>query len=91
MILCDRHMHTTFCDGKAEAEEYVISAIDKGLKKIGFSVHSYVPFDLECCIAKERIPEYRARIAELKKKYADKIEILCGVEQDYYSEESTDG
>lgn len=84
-------MHTTFCDGKAEAEEYVISAIDKGLKKIGFSVHSYVPFDLECCIAKERIPEYRARIAELKKKYADKIEIFCGVEQDYYSEESTDG
>ena len=84
-------MHTSFCDGKAEVEEYVISAIEKGLECIGFSVHSYVPFDLECCIAKERIPEYRARIGELKEKYKHRIEIQCGVEQDYYSEESTQG
>ncbi len=91
MILCDKHMHTNFCDGKSEPEEYVISALDKGLTCIGFSVHSYVAFDLECCIAKERIPEYKARIGELKRKYADKIQILCGVEQDYYSEEPTEG
>ena len=90
MILSDRHMHTSFCDGKAEPEEYVESAIAKGLTSIGFSVHSYVPFDLECCIALERIDEYRARIGELKRKYADRIEILCGVEQDYYSEAPTD-
>ena len=90
MILTDKHVHTSFCDGEADAEEYVVSAIDKGLSTLGFSVHSYVPFDLECCIAIERVPEYKARIRELAKKYKDKIRILCGVEQDYYSETSTE-
>lgn len=87
----DLHIHTNFCDGGREPEEYVVSAIEKGLTCIGFSVHSYVPFDLECCIAKERIPEYKAEIGALKRKYADKIQVLCGVEQDYYSECSTEG
>ncbi|MBR3994847.1 MAG: histidinol-phosphatase [Clostridia bacterium] len=91
MILRDLHIHTNFCDGKKEPEEYVQASIEKGLSSIGFSVHSYVPFDPDCCIAKEQIPEYKARIGELKKKYEDRIGILCGVEQDYYSEESTDG
>ena len=91
MVLRDRHMHTSFCDGAREPQEYIESAIAKGLTQIGFSVHSYVPFDLECCIAYERIDEYKARIGELKRKYADKIQILCGVEQDYYSETSTEG
>lgn len=91
MIMRDLHIHTNFCDGACEPEEYVESAIEKGLSCIGFSVHSYVPFDLDCCIQKERIPEYKSVIGELQKKYADKIRILCGVEQDYYSPETTDG
>ena len=91
MILADRHMHTNFCDGKADPEEYVLSALEKGLRCIGFSVHSHVPFDLECCIALERIDEYKACIRGLADKYKNKIKILCGVEQDYYSETSTEG
>lgn len=91
MIKCDLHMHTLFCDGTAEPEEYICAAIEKGLDQIGFSVHSYVPFDTECCIAKERISEYKAEIRALKIKYSGKISVLCGVEQDYYSEFPTDG
>ena len=86
MIKCDLHMHTVFCDGKAEPREYVEKAIEKGFECIGFSVHSYVPFDDFYCIGKDRMPEYTSVINGLKKEYEGKIRILCGIEQDYYSE-----
>lgn len=90
MILEDFHTHTTFCDGDNSPEEMVLSAIGKGLKKLGFSVHAYVGFD-DCCIKKEKIEEYKREIARLREKYKDKIEIFCGVEMDYYSDMKLDG
>lgn len=89
--LVDYHVHTTFSDGKNTPEETVLSAIEKGLKMIGFSDHSYTYFDESYCIQKERIKEYKSEIARLKTKYADKIKILCGIEQDFYSTESVSG
>ena len=91
MISVDLHTHTTYCDGKNTPEEMVKAAIDKGLSCIGFSVHSYTHFDESYCIKKDRIGEYKSEINLLKEKYKDKIKILCGVEQDYYSDEPTDG
>lgn len=90
MILKDYHIHTNFCDGKNTPEEVVLSAIKMGLTEIGFSGHSYVEFDTDFCISKEKIPEYIAEIERLKVKYSGKISILCGIEQDYYSDEPTD-
>lgn len=87
----DLHTHTTFSDGKNTAEEMVIAAIAMGLDTIGFSDHSYAPYDEDCCMPKTRIPEYRRTIQALKEKYSDQIQILCGIEQDYYSEVSTEG
>jgi len=81
----DLHVHTTYCDGKNTPEEMVIAAIEKGLDTLGFSVHSYMDFDLSYCIQKERIEDYKNEINALKEKYRDKIEILCGVELDYLS------
>ena len=81
----DLHVHTTYCDGKDTSEEMVKEAIEKGLTTLGFSVHSYMDFDLSYCIKKERIEDYRNEINSLKEKYKDKIEILCGVELDYFS------
>ena len=81
----DLHVHTTYCDGKNTPEEMVLSAIEKGLDTLGFSVHSYMDFDLSYCIQKERIEDYKNEINALKEKYRDKIEILCGVELDYLS------
>ena len=87
MIDYDFHMHTTFCDGKNTPEEMVLAAIEKGIKKIGFSGHSYVAFDEESgCMLPAREAEYRKEIARLKNAYADAIEIYCGLERDYYSD-----
>ena len=85
----DFHIHTDFSDGDNSAEEMVVAAIKKGLTQIGFSEHSYTFFDESYCLKKEKISEYVNEIKRLKNKYSDKIEVLCGIEQDYYSQEPT--
>ena len=77
------HTHTTFCDGKNTPEEIVLYAIDKGFKSIGFSGHGYTDFDLRYCMKDTK--GYIENISELKKKYGEKIEIYCGVEEDAFS------
>lgn len=90
MIREDFHVHSTFSDGKSTAEEVVLSAIGKGMTRLGFSEHGYAACDVPCCIMPERIPEYLRTVSELREKYADKIAIYCGIEQDYMSEYPTD-
>lgn len=91
MILQDLHTHTTYCDGKNTPEEMVQAAIKKGLSRIGFSGHCYTFFDESYCMSKANVENYRAEIAALKEKYKGQIDILCGVEQDYYCTERTAG
>ena len=89
MILTDLHTHTTFCDGKNTAEEMVLAAIEKGMECIGFSGHSYTDFDADFCMTKEGVQEYIEEVKRLKAKYADRIEVRLGIEQDQFSSEST--
>lgn len=91
MITRDLHTHTVYCDGKNTPEEMVLAAIEKGLTAIGFSSHSYAPYDLDCCMTAENTERYKSDIAALREKYRDKIEILCGIEQDIFSPASTEG
>ncbi len=91
MILSDFHVHTTFCDGKDTPEDIVIEAISRGMKKIGFSGHSYTSFDEEPCMSVEGTQRYRDEIHRLKEKYHSQIEILCGIEQDYYADIQAEG
>ena len=90
MILSNFHTHTSFCDGKDSAEELVLRAIELGCSEIGFSGHSFVEFDQEFCMSITGTEEYKKEIIALREKYADKIKILLGVEQDIYSEQSTE-
>ncbi len=80
------HAHTTFCDGKNTPEEMVRAAIQKGLDTIGFTAHSYTWFDESYCIKQADIPAYKQEICRLKQRYGNQINILLGLEQDYYSE-----
>lgn len=91
MELRDFHVHTTYSDGKNTPEEMVLAAIEKKITVIGFSDHSYTDFDTSFCIPKEKLADYRVEIAALRKKYRDRITVLCGIEQDYFSKEPTGG
>ncbi len=86
----DFHTHTTFCDGKNTPEEMVVSAIEKGMKRIGICVHSYLPQGESYCVKKEEVQTFIDTVNALKGKYKDKIEVYCGVEQDYFSNYPTD-
>ncbi len=90
-IWSDFHVHTTYCDGADTPREVVSAAIEGGMYALGFSTHSYTFFDESYCIEKQRIEEYKREINGLKREFQDKIRIYCGVEQDYYSDMSTDG
>ena len=86
----DLHTHTTYSDGKNTPEEMILAAAYEGLDTIGISDHSYTSIDESYCIKKDKIAEYAAEISALKEKYRGKIEVLCGIEQDYFSDEPTD-
>lgn len=90
MVRQDFHVHSNFSDGVSTPEEIVEQAIANGMERLGFSDHSYAPYDEECCIPRADIVRYRDTIRALQKKYEGKIEIFCGIEQDIYSAESTD-
>ena len=83
--MIDLHVHTIYCDGKNSPEEMVLSAINKGVKKIGLLAHSYVDFDPVGTISQDRIPLFVAEVNKLKQKYQDKITVLCGIEYDTFS------
>ncbi|MBQ7329130.1 MAG: histidinol-phosphatase [Oscillospiraceae bacterium] len=91
MIPCNYHTHTCFCDGKHTPEEMVQEALRLGCKEIGFSGHSYTPFDGSYCMTKENTLAYINAVRDLQKKYAEQIKIYLGIEQDYHSPESTAG
>ena len=90
MITKDLHMHTAYCDGKDAPEDMILSAINKGLQTVGISGHSYTFFDESYCMQKATVPRYIAELHYLRAKYFDQIRVLCGVEQDYYSDYPTD-
>ena len=86
MVLSDFHVHTVFCDGQDTPENIVIEAVSRGMKKIGFSGHSYTSFEPDAGMTPDNVEKYKSEIRRLKREYESKIEILCGIEQDYYSD-----
>lgn len=91
MMLSNYHTHTTFCDGIDTPEEMVLAAIRLGMSELGFSGHAHMSFDSSYCMSLEGTEQYKAEVNRLKLKYADKIKILLGIEQDIYSDTTTDG
>lgn len=87
----DLHVHSVFSDGKDEPRDIVLSAIDAGIKTLGFSDHSYTEFDERYCIQKNSRENYINAVNALKSEFSGKIRILCGTEQDFYSTSPTDG
>lgn len=79
------HTHSTYCDGKNSLEEMIISSIRKGFHTIGFSGHSYLSFDDSYPMSLENTQDYLKELRVLKEKYKNQIDIIIGLELDYYS------
>lgn len=73
MKLTDLHNHTTFSyDGQNSCDEIIENALSKGIEVIGICDHQY---SLGSDIGK-----YIRKVNECKRKYKNKIEVLCGLE-----------
>jgi histidinol-phosphatase (PHP family) len=83
MIQSNYHTHSKYCDGFGELEDYVVSAIEKGMKYLGFSSHAYLPFETKWAMKKENFEEYKNTVLNLKEKYKNQLEIFLGMEVDY--------
>jgi histidinol-phosphatase (PHP family) len=89
----DLHTHHDRCGhAKGVIRDYIESAIRQGLNVIGISDHS--PFfgsDKDqahpgTAMAKSEFPKYVAEVLSLKEQYKDRIEVLLGVESDFFPE-----
>src|SRR5690625_2794590 len=93
LLMFDLHTHHDRC-GHAEGnlEEYIVQAIDYGLDMIGISDHSphfYSSDDQllpHVAMAKSEFPHYVEEVLTLKEKYKDQIDVLLGVESDFFPE-----
>lgn len=92
----DLHTHHYRCGHAAgEIQDYIQAAIELGLDAIGISDHS--PFFASSedhavpaiAMAKSEFGRYVAEVLELKRKYEGKIDVLLGVESDYFPEHET--
>ncbi|MHA1731586.1 MAG: histidinol-phosphatase HisJ [Promethearchaeota archaeon] len=88
----DYHVHSWLCrHGTGTLEEYVESAISKGIPEIGFNEHfpmfflpSNLPLDSYAMTIEEFGRDYVAEIQRLREVYGGQVEILIGAEVDYY-------
>ncbi|MEB3100455.1 histidinol-phosphatase [Ferviditalea candida] len=89
----DFHTHHDRC-GHAEGgiRDYIEAALKKGLDMIGISDHSpYFGSERDhlhpkVAMAKSEFPRYVNEVLRLKQEYSGRIEVLLGVESDFFPE-----
>lgn len=89
----DLHTHHDRCGhARGKIKDYIEAAIDRGMKVIGIADHSPYFSSKEdhpyptIAMAKSEFPAYVKEVLELKQIYSDKIEVLLGVESDFFPE-----
>ena len=91
MTQCDYHVHTDFSDGRDSMETVAAAAYARSMTALGFSDHVYAPYDTACCMRRGCAEEYRAACRRTRAEYAGRMAVYCGIEQDIFSGEPTDG
>lgn len=77
------HSHTSYCDGIAQPEAYVLQAIELNMPAYGFSGHAPMPYSTNWAIKQDQLTSYVNEIQRLKEVYTSQIDIYCAVEADY--------
>lgn len=89
----DLHTHHERCGHAAGSiKDYIEAAIKRGLQAIGISDHSPYfsseedqPFP-HISMAKSQFPQYVKEVLKLKEQYRGQIDVLLGVESDFFPE-----
>ena len=82
-MLQNLHTHTTFCDGKDTPRDMALKAIEKGFSSLGFSGHAPTETHSNCEV--KDFDGYESAVNELKKEFDGRLDILFGIELDYFS------
>ena len=83
MITSSAHNHCTYCDGKNTIEEMADAALAAGFTDLGISSHCVTPFEGWYALKDESA--YIAAVRRAQKAYAGRLNIACGIEQDWYA------
>ncbi|WP_071396827.1 histidinol-phosphatase [Bacillus tuaregi] len=89
----DFHTHHDRCGhARGSIRDYIEAALDCGLSMIGIADHSPY-FGMEedqpyphITMAKSEFPHYIKEVQQLKKEYEGKIDVLLGIEADFFPE-----
>ncbi|MBM4762833.1 histidinol-phosphatase [Bacillus sp. B15-48] len=89
----DLHTHHDRCGhARGKIQDYIESAIDKGLDVIGIADHTpFFSYEEDqafpkIAMPKSEFPEYVKEVLRLKGEYSGKIEVLLGIEADFFPE-----
>lgn len=88
-MIANYHTHTWRCmHAEGLEKRYVECAIEGGLKVLGFSDHTPMPYD-EGYVSKvkmsmDQLEDYVNTVLKLKSEYSNDIEIHLGLEVEYY-------
>jgi len=88
-MLANYHTHTVRCHHAEGTEQaYIEQAIERKLKTLGFSDHAPQVYDGSyisgCRMLPEQLEDYVTTLRTLQKEYEGKIEILIGLEAEYF-------
>jgi histidinol-phosphatase (PHP family) len=90
----DYHTHHERCGhARGNIRDYIEAAIDKGLNMVGISDHSpYFSSEEDqllphISMGKSQFPVYISEVLKLKQEYNGRIEVMLGVESDFFPEQ----
>lgn len=89
LIQANFHTHTRRCHHAGGTDEEIVqAAIANGYKVLGFSDHAAWKYDSDYVpymrMRLEEFDDYKRSVLELKEKYRGQIEILFGMEAEYF-------
>jgi histidinol-phosphatase (PHP family) len=83
LLKANHHTHSNYSDGNSQPEDYILKAVELGLRMLGFTEHSPLPFENTFSFKLAKKDEYLSLIKSLKLKYRNQVEIALGMEFDY--------
>lgn len=79
------HTHSTYCDGKADLESFVLEAISYKMQTLGFSSHAPFLYDTNWSMPMDKLDDYLIEVSQLRLKYWNELKIYKSLEIDYIS------